>query len=212
MQRECIRWGLSALQLPDKSWSLFSFLEVGEVYLIFEGKPLMERIFSRCTNCSYLQLWNFLAVYGGLKLAESIDILQAPGSHEVFLSSCTALKTLFGATALPKIWWSPAQAAPLAGSLEEKVEEEKHICGVFLTIQPWPHSLFTSITCKRAKKNVPVIVCIIWFAVIERILVAHVWPCHVLHLNPWHPLLALWPIQIPPSSPVFPFTISLEAP
>ena len=67
-----------------------------------------------------------------LKHTESIDTLQTFGSHQTFLSLCTTVTTVFEATALLKVRWIPAQAAPSADSLKEKVEEEKYIC-----FSPW---------------------------------------------------------------------------
>lgn len=118
------------------------------------------------------------------------------------------------APALPKVWWILAQAAPLADSLEEKVEEEKHICVFSWTTQPWSQSLFTPIYYLKRGKEKYGITCFSWFAVTGRILVTHAWPCPVavLHFNLWHPSLALWPIQIPPSPPIFPLQSPLRLP
>lgn len=135
-----------------------------------EGKPLMEKnqYFPRCTNCSYLQLWNFLAALW-FKAHRIHWHCSGSWHHQAFLSSFTTPTTLFGATALPKVWWSPAQAAPLAAPLAEKVEEEKHICVFPWTISPCSQSLFTAITCKRARKNTSGVMSVTWFARTERI-------------------------------------------
>lgn len=112
-----------------------------------EGKPLMgKNIFPGavlaviCSSGSFWQLW--------FKAPRIHWHSSGSWHHEASLSSWTPPTTLFGAAALPKAWWSPAQAAPLAG----KVEEEKHICVFSWTIQPCSLSLSQLLPVKRQWK------------------------------------------------------------
>ena len=59
-----------------------------------------------------------------LRHTELADTPQTFGSHQTFLS--TTVTTVFEVTVLLKGRWIPAQPAPSADSLEERVEEEMY--------------------------------------------------------------------------------------
>lgn len=92
-----------------------------------------------------------------LRHTELADTPQTFGSHQTFLS--TTVTTVFEVTALLKGRWIPAQPAPSAGSLEERMEEEMYV----LLRAEWSPSpriySHLTITCKEANTFSLAIMC-----------------------------------------------------